>query len=55
MVGYAAYPYRRYFHVFRDRVEPDAYERALPEVLNSPTPTSPGTQSSRVGCGRLVS
>ena len=25
--------YRRYFHVFPDRAEPDAYERTLPEVF----------------------
>jgi amylosucrase len=32
--------YRRYFHVFPDRSEPDAYERSLPEVFPDFAPGS---------------
>jgi amylosucrase len=32
--------YRRYFHVFPDRTEPDAYERTLPEVFPDFAPGS---------------
>lgn len=45
--------YRRYFHVFPDRTEPDAYEASLPVVFPDWAPgNSPGTTSSTAGCGR---